>query len=110
MFLKDSHKQFANGFAFRFWLRHALQLFKKARASIYMNQLYPHHAMKCLDDLLALVLAHEADVYIYTSQLLAHRLVHKRCSNGRVHPTRQATDHAIGSYLLANCSNLILDN
>jgi hypothetical protein len=64
-----------------------------------------------LDDLLALVLAHEAVVDEDAGQLLADRLVDQQRRDARVHAARQAADDLPVADLLADratCSSTML--
>jgi hypothetical protein len=63
-----------------------------------------------LDDLLALVLAHEAVVDEDAGQLLADRLVDQQRRDARVHAARQAADDLPVADLLADAGDLLLDD
>ncbi len=62
------------------------------------------------DDLLALVLAHEAVVDEHAGQLVADRAVHEHGGDARVHAARQAADDLAVADLRADARDLLLDD
>ena len=60
------------------------------------------------DDLLALVLAHQAVVDEHAGQLLADRAVDEQRGHGRIDPARQPADHAPVTDLVADAGDLLV--
>ena len=63
-----------------------------------------------LDDLLGLVLAHEAVVDEHARQLVADGAVHEQRGHGRVDAAREAADHARVADLRADQLDLLVDH
>ena len=110
VFLEDAHEELSDRLALGFGLGDSPQLVEEAAPRIDVDEFDSHVALERLDHLRAFVLAHEARVDVHARQLLADRLVHKRCRNGRVDSTGKTADRPLIADLRANGGDLLLDD
>jgi len=75
-----------------------------------MDQLDALCLLERLDNLFALVLAHEPGVHVHAGELRSDGPMYQRCSDGRVDATGQATDSSAGANLSPNGFDLFVDD
>ena len=80
--LEDAHESFANHLALLLGVDDALQFVEEFICGIHMHQLDAEIALERFHHLVALVLAHEPGVYIYTGEIRANGAMHQRSGYG----------------------------
>ena len=90
--LEDADEQLADGLALRLGLGDAGQLLEEPVGGPHVDELDAEVALERLDDLVALVLAHEAGVDEHAGELVADGLVHERGGHGGVDPAGETAD------------------
>ena len=87
-----------------------LQLLQEARLGVDRHQRHLEGVAEGLDDLLALVLAHQPVIDEHARQLIADRAVHEQRGDRGVDAAGEPADHLAAAHLLADPPHLFLDD
>ena len=88
---------------------HAFQLGHEAGFGVHQNEIHAHLLKEYLADRFGIALAHESGIYIYTVQLLTHRMMHQHCADRGVHAARKRHQRIARAHLLTDAGDRRID-
>lgn len=91
-------------------VRDALERGEEALLGVHDLELHAGRGDEVLLDLLGLALAHQTVVDVHTGELRADGLLHEGRGDRRVHSAGQTADRALGTDLLADQGDLLVDD
>ena len=110
LLLEDADERLADAHALGLGIGHARELREEALGRLDVHERHLEVVAERLDDLLGLVLAHQAVVDVDAGQLVADGAVHEQRGHGRVDAAGEAADHARVADLGADQLDLLVDH
>ena len=110
LLLEDADELGADRLALGLGLAHALELLQEAPLGVDGDERDLEGVAERADDLLALVLAHQAVVDEHAGELVADGAVHEQRGDGGVHAAGEPADDAPVTDLAADARDLVLDD